>query len=61
MTEKQEQQIQTSIRLPESFFERVDKVAKTLSQPGMPVTRADVLRAAAFKGLEQLEAEKKKR
>jgi len=61
MSEKQESQTLTSVRLPDSLFERIDKLADRMSEPGMRVTRADVLRIAAFRGVEQLEAEKKKR
>lgn len=57
---KSEQQIQYGIRLPESFLKRLDKLADTMSTPGMRVTRAGALRLAAFRGVEQLEAEKKK-
>jgi hypothetical protein len=31
-----------------------------MSEPGMRVTRVEVLRLAAFRGVEQLETEKKK-
>jgi predicted DNA-binding protein len=58
---KQEDQIQTAIRLPESLYARLDKLAEHLSQPGMRITRAMVLRMATFRGVEQLEAEQKKR
>ena len=61
MNDKQEQQIQTAIRLPESVLDRADKVAERMSRPGMRVTRADVLRLATHQGLDQLEAEGKKR
>jgi predicted DNA-binding protein len=58
---KQEDQIQTAIRLPESLYARLDKLAAQMSQPGMKVSRAVILRLAAFRGVEQLEAEQKKR
>ena len=61
MSEKQEQTVQTAIRVPESWLTRLDKVAENMSQPGMRVTRTEVLRLAAYRGLEALEAEKKKR
>jgi len=60
MSDKQEQQVQTAIRLPESLLDRVDKLAETMSQPGMRVTRAEVLRLAAYRGVDQLEAERKR-
>ena len=52
---------QIAIRLPDAFLERLDKFAEKLSQPGLRVTRVEALRVAAHKGLEQSEAEKKKR
>lgn len=62
MTDKPERQFQTAIRLPKMLIERFDKLAKRMTQPGgMPVTRSEVLRRAAFLGLEQLESEKVKR
>lgn len=61
MGNKQEQQVQTAIRFPESFLDRVDKLATRMSEPGMRVTRVEVLRLAAFKGVAELEAERKKR
>ena len=64
MNEKKEQHIQTAIRLPKALLERVDKLAVQLTRPGLSVMRSDVLRMAAFKGIELLEAEggtKKKR
>lgn len=61
MSEKQEQQIQTAIRFPKSFLERLDKIADRMSEPGMRVTRVEVLRLAAFRGVEQLEAERMKK
>jgi len=54
-------QVQTAIRLPESLLDRVDKLAEKMSQPGMRVTRAEVLRLATFRGIDQLEGEGKKR
>lgn len=61
MSDKQEQTIQTAIRLPESFMTRLDKIAEKMSQPGMKVTRIEVLRLAAYRGLTELEGEIKKR
>ena len=41
MVDKQEEnQVQTAIRLPESWLERIDKLADGMSQPGRPATRA---------------------
>jgi len=61
VTDKQETLVQTAVKVPESLLERADEVATKMSQPGMRVTRAEVLRMAMFKGVEALEAEKKKR
>ena len=52
---------QIAIRLPDTFLERLDKLAEKLSQPGLSVTRVEALRVAAHKGLEQFESEKKKK
>ena len=61
MNEKAEHQVQTAIRLPESLLARVDKLAEAMSRPGMRVTRAEVLRLAAHKGVDDLEEERKKK
>lgn len=61
MSEKQEELIQTALRVPESLLERIDKIAESMSRDGIRITRADVLRSAVFRGIEQLETEKKKR
>jgi len=61
MSEKQEAQIQTGIRLSDSLLGRIDKLVERMSEPGLQLTRADILRLAVFRGVEQLEAEKKKR
>lgn len=50
-----------SIRLDPTLLQRMDKIADRMSQPGMRVTRTEVFRLAAFKGVEQLESEQKKR
>ena len=57
MTAKQEEQIQTAIRLPKSILARLDKHAEYLSQGGLHVTRAEVLRIAATRGINILETE----
>lgn len=59
--DEQEKQVQTAIRVSESLLDRADKVADRMSRPGMRITRADVLRLAAHQGMDQLEAETKKR
>lgn len=64
MSEKQqqeEQQVQVAIRFPESWLARLDRLAEKRSEPGMRVTRTEVLRLAVYRGLVELEAEAKKR
>lgn len=59
---KQKPQILTSIRYSEAILERIDKLRKRMTVPGMPpTTRAEVFRLATVKGIESLEAEQKKR
>lgn len=60
MNDKQEQQTQIAIRLPESMLDRMDKLVERMSKPGLQITRADVHRQAVFLGIEKLEAENKK-
>jgi predicted DNA-binding protein len=60
-TKDSEEQVQTAIRLPQSLLDRLDRLAEKMSQPGMKITRTEVLRLALFKGVDQLEAEGKKR
>lgn len=61
MTDKQEQQIQTAIRVPESWLGRLDELARQASRPGVRITRALVLRDALYQGIVAMEAERKKR
>jgi len=58
---KEEETVQTAIRIPESWMERLNKIADRLSQPGMRVTRTEALRMAAHRGIVEMEAEGKKR
>jgi len=58
---KPEKPIQWAIRLPASFLIRLDKLAENMSQPGMKLTRAQVLRLAAYRGVDLIEAELKKK
>ena len=60
MSEK-ENTIQTAVRVPESWLERLDKIAEKLSQPGAALKRTDALRVALYRGIEQIESEGKKR
>ena len=59
MNDKQEQRIQTAIRLPESSLKLADKIADRLSRGGVAVTRAGVLRAAVIEGLKKLDSKKR--
>lgn len=51
-------QVQTGIRFPRSLFKRADSLAESMSQPGMRMKRADVIRLAVFKGIELFEKER---
>lgn len=57
---KTEKLIQYGVRLSAKVLERVDKLAERMSTHGMRYTRAEILRIAMYRGVEQLEAEKKK-
>lgn len=61
MTAKQEEQIQTAIRIPKSLLRRIDRLAEHMSKEGMLITRADVHRIAIFDGVAGLEAKSKKK
>jgi predicted DNA-binding protein len=62
MTDKpEENHVQTAVRLPESWIERIDKLAESMSQPGRPATRAGALRSALYRGIVEFEKESKKR
>ena len=61
MSTEKESTIQTAVRVPESLLEELDRLADNLSQPGMKVTRTEVLRLALYRGVEQLKREGKKR
>ena len=54
----EEDQIQTAVRLPESWFARLDKLAERLSQPGLTLSRTDALRMAIARGMAEMEAER---
>jgi predicted DNA-binding protein len=56
---KEEQQVQTAIRLSPALLKRIDKLADRMSRPGVRATRADVHREAVFLGVELLEARHK--
>jgi hypothetical protein len=56
MREK-ERTVQTAVRMPESWVPRLDALAAKLSQPGITVSQAAVIRAALARGIAALEAE----
>ena len=58
---EEENHVQTAVRIPESWMERLDKIAEQMSRPGMRVTRAEALRLSAIHGIEYFEAEGKKK
>lgn len=61
MAEKQEEQVQTAIRLPKSLLSRIDKLAENMSKTNISVvTRSDVHRHALEQGVAGLEGKKKK-
>lgn len=59
MNSKQEQRVQTAIRLPQSSLDLADKIAERMSRGGFPVTRSEVLRVAVVEGLKKLESKKR--
>jgi len=55
---------QVAVRLPHDLIERIDALAAPLSQPGLELGRATVVRMAVAEGVEVLEkraAETKRR
>ena len=57
MTGKKEKHAPLAFRLDETTLKRLGKLAERVSQPGMQATRADALRIAVQRGLDELEAE----
>lgn len=55
MAEKNEQQVQTAIRLPPTLLQRLDKLAEHMSKGGIRITRAEVHRLAVENGVDRLE------
>jgi hypothetical protein len=51
--------VQIGLRIPAEWLGEADAIAKSLSRPGLVVTRTDAFRAAIAKGLEALTAERK--
>ncbi len=58
MADKEENQTQTAIRIPDSLLERMDKLAEQMSKPGLQISRADVHRLGLFRGIGEMEKEK---
>ena len=56
---KREKLIKIGCRLPRALLDRIDVIAANLSVEGIEITRSDVLRISAFKGVDILEAERK--
>ncbi len=48
---------QVSVRIPNAWLADLDLVAEQLSRPGIELVRADILRAAIARGLQELKAE----
>jgi hypothetical protein len=54
--------IQTAVRVPGSILTDADTIAAEINQQdSLRLTRADILRQAMTRGMEQLKAERKKR
>ena len=58
---KQDQLIQTAIRIPKTTLARADKIAERLDNSSRRYTRADALRLAMLEGLSVLENEERKK
>lgn len=48
--------LQVSVHVPEAWESDIEEVAEAMSQPGITVTKADVMRAALRLGLDVLTA-----
>ncbi len=59
MSEKQDQYVQTAVKLRQSSLDRADKLAERMTQPGLDLTRTDLIRMALHRGFDVLEAELK--
>lgn len=56
-----EDTVQKAIRFPAAWLVDLDKIAKTLSRPGMPVKRSGAIRGAMYAGIQQLLARSAKK
>lgn len=50
---------QITVRLDNDVIAHLDRLAASLSRPGLPLTRVDAIRIAIATGLESIEAEAK--
>lgn len=48
---------QTAFRVPNLLLDRVDKIARKMSRPGVRIKRSAVLRMALYRGVNQIESE----
>jgi predicted DNA-binding protein len=55
-TESEPETLQTAVRLPRAAVERVKKLAKRMSQPGVTISRSEAIRVALIAGLDALDA-----
>lgn len=53
--------LQVSVHVPEDWEGEIEELAEAMSQPGITVTKADVMRAALRVGLDALAAKHGKR
>jgi predicted transcriptional regulator len=53
--------LQVAVRLPMPTVRRVDAIARSMTQPGLSVSRSEALRIALYRGLDALEAESGKK
>jgi hypothetical protein len=61
VTSKEENLIQTAVRVSEAALECADRLAEAMSQPGLRLTRTDILRMAIYRGIDQLDTEHRRK
>lgn len=61
MAEKEEETVQTAIRVPKSWLDRLDRLAEKTVKPGGTLQRAEMMRQSLYRGIVELETEVKKR
>jgi hypothetical protein len=52
--------ISVSVRFPNLMIQRAEKLADRMGQPGISVSRSGILRVALLRGLDALDADRKK-